>query len=466
MRTLFAIKNLKFLTLPLAFLFFFGVGIPFTYGATIFTDNFDGYITGALTNQGGWTCDYPNWSVNTSDSKSSPKSIRDDATQNVSQCKKTGASTTEGSISFWFRTTNCGYGSVNRGSLRFYFTGAPYSQMPSIYVGSTIDNGCEISLSDFSTDYVAMNTFDNWTQVIFRWKQEINNYYYYKFGWGGNEESDWTQSIYQIGTFPTGFDRIQLMGFYPVNSNKFYFDSITEAPEEEPPTPPDFRVYGISPVSGTEVTATSTDFTFGWQGLDPDKYEGFTLNFREKNTGLVVKQKIFFTSATSGVEAIPLFDFEFDKKSDYYLESGGILVSDYYRVEAYNDLVSPDYFLTINFAGLSPVFEMSNFATWYGENSKFATPTAIFTSITGFLAPVFSKLGEFGARTSEFFNKEDAYARGYALGLIFPTFNQYIDEIEVFMGGFPIIKLFLVSLIVLLGIFIIKLIMKFIPFFG
>jgi len=229
----FDTSNLKFIAFFVVFFALLTIPTGKILASTIFEDDFDSYFTGALTNQGGWTCDYPNWSVISTDSQTSPNSLRDDATQNVSQCKKTGASTTEGSISFWFKTTNCGYGSVNRGSLRFYFTGAPYSQMPSIYIGSTIDNGCEISLSNFSTEYVPMDTFDNWTQVVFRWKQEINNYYYYKFGWGGNEESDWTQSIYQIGTFPTGFDRIQIMGVHFVNSEFFYFDSIAELPEEE-----------------------------------------------------------------------------------------------------------------------------------------------------------------------------------------------------------------------------------------
>jgi len=456
-----------------SFLFWFSAGLLlclglflFTksvFGATIFTDNFDGYINGALTNQGGWTCDYPNWSVISTDSKSSPKSIRDDATQNVSRCKKTGASTTEGSLSFWFKTTNCGFGSVNRGSLTFYFTGAPYSQLPSIEIKSTIDYGCQISLSNFSTEYVAMDTFDDWTQVIFRWKQEINNYYYYKFGWGGNEESDWTQSIYQIGTFPTGFDRIQIMGFHPVNSEFFYLDSIVEAPEEEPPTPPPFRVYGISPVSGTEITASSTDFTFGWQGLDPEKYNGFTLKFREEKTGIDTKAIFFPTTDENGSASISLASFEFDKNSDYYFKA---IISEYYEIEVFMNLVSPDFYYIINFEGLPAVFEMTDFSTWYNENSKFATPTAIFSSITGFLSPVFSKLGEFGARSSDFFDLDDAYTRGYNLGLVFPTFSQYVDEIEVFMGGFPIVKLFLIGLIVLLGIFTIKLIMKFIPFFG
>lgn len=295
----FDTTNLKFIAFFVVFFALLTIPATKILASTIFEDNFDSYITGALTNQGGWTCDYPNWSVNSTDSESAPYSIRDDATQNVSQCKKTGASTTEGAISFWFKTTNCGYGSVNRGSLFFYFTGAPYSQMPSVQITSRTDTGCEISLSNFSTEYVAMDTFDDWTQVILRWRVEINNYYYYQFGWGGNELSDWTQSIYQIGTFPTGFDRIQITGFYPVNSEKFYFDSIEEpspefldAPIFAPSYPQDCQ---FSLVSSTTLSNFNAVGSVIIPSINPNLYFRFSVIAKNLNTG----ETPYFSTSTA-----------------------------------------------------------------------------------------------------------------------------------------------------------------------
>jgi len=457
-----------------SFLFWFSAGLLlcfglflFTksvFGATIFEDDFDSYGLGDLAGQGGWTCSYSTWNVNSNDFESSPYSIKDDASSYLSLCQKTGASTTEGSTSFWFKTTNCGYGASRREELTFRFSGAPYESLPSITIKSTAETGCEIGLSNISKDYVAMNTFNDWTQAVLRWKV-IDDWYWFKWGWGGQQETSWTESIYSLSWFPTGFDRIDIWGSHGEGGNYFYVDSIAEAPAEAPPPPTPFRVYGISPVSGTEITSTSTEFSFGWEGLATSStsyYQGFWLNFREKTTGIKTEGYLFTTAEPFGTATTSLENFNFEKNSDYYLTAIGAG----YAFGYYTDLVSPEFYYTINIAGLPDVFKMTDFSTWYAENSKFATPTAIFISLTGFLEPVFSKIGEFGERTTEFFDLDDAYTRGYDIGIIFPTFTQYINEIEVFMGGFPILKLFLIALLVLVGIFIIKLIMKFIPFFG
>ncbi|MCJ7619394.1 MAG: hypothetical protein MUP64_04145, partial [Anaerolineae bacterium] len=79
----FDTTNLKFIAFFVVFFALLTIPTGKILASTIFEDNFDSYITGALTNQGGWTCDYPNWSVNSNDSESAPYSIRDDATQNV-----------------------------------------------------------------------------------------------------------------------------------------------------------------------------------------------------------------------------------------------------------------------------------------------------------------------------------------------------------------------------------------------
>jgi hypothetical protein len=436
---------LIFSTILIGFLLFTNV-----FGATIFED-FNSYDLGDLTGQGTWQ-GFSNTAWVVDDVDCLEGQCATTHTSNL-QTYNTFASTTDGTIIFNLNLKNYSqkrlvfrYGSEAGQLVDFYKYGAIFSM--ETFGATTTDIGTTTDevWFELNCEYHNLDHIDASEREI---RCKIDN----------KPFTPWKRVI-QLETYKH-LSRIYLQSYYVGDR----FDYLSDMGYSLPP-PPAFRVYGISPASGTEITSTSTGFSFGWEGLDPEKYEGFTLNFREKNTGIVVKQKIFFTSSISGATTTPLVNFEFDKNSDYYLESAGILVSDYYRVEAYNDLVSPDYFLTINFEGLSPVFEMTDFETWYGVNSKFATPTAIFTSITGFLSPVFSKLGEFGARTTDFFDIADAYTRGYNLGLIFPTFSQYVDEIEVFMGGFPIVKLFLIALIVLLGIFAIKLIMKFIPFFG
>jgi hypothetical protein len=422
------------------------------FGATIFED-FNSYTANVdLLGQGSWT-GTPDTCWVVDDVNCFEGKCAETHTSN-SQIYKDFASSTDGTRVIYLRLKNysqyklvfrySGIGAHSGNLADFYHEENVFSMETHIGEKTILATTTADVWFKLTCEYQGLDHFAEAERQV---RCKVNN----------NTFSAWKQ-IYSPAD---NFTRVYFQSYY-VGDRFDYFAS----EEYTPPPPPAFRVYGISPVSGTEITSTSTDFTFGWEGLDPEIYEGFTLNFREKNTGIVVKQKIFFTSSIYGATTTPLINFEFDKNSDYYLESAGILVSDYYRVEAYNDLVSPDYFLTINFEGLSPVFEMTDFETWYGVNSKFATPTAIFTSITGFLSPVFSKLGEFGARTTDFFDIADAYTRGYNLGLIFPTFSQYVDEIEVFMGGFPIVKLFLIALIVLLGIFAIKLIMKFIPFFG
>jgi hypothetical protein len=452
-----------FITIALVVFLFLYFKID-VFGATIFEDDFDNYIDGALQSQNGWTCQYNNWSVNTEDFESNPKSIKDNAISYVSYCQKNGNYQTEGSFSFWFKTTNCGYNTSRREELSLMFSGTPYENLPRISIKSVADTGCEIGLSNISTEYVAYDIFDDWTQAIFRWRI-IDDWYWFKWGWGGNAETDWTKSIYTIGHFPSGFNRLYVYGTYGEGGNYFYVDSIEEAPAEAPPPPLPFRVWGISPASGTEITSTSTEFSFGWESLATSStsyYQGFWLNFREKTTGIKTEGYLFTTAEPTGTATTSLENFNFVKNSDYYLTAVGAG----YTYGYYTDLVSPEFYYTINIAGLPDIFKMTDFSTWYSENSKFATPTAIFVSLTGFLEPVFSKIGEFGERTTEFFDLDDAYTRGYDIGIIFPTFTQYVNEIEVFMGGFPILKLFLITLLVLVGIFIIKLIMKFIPFFG
>jgi len=59
-----------------------------------------------------------------------------------------------------------------------------------------------------------------------------------------------------------------------------------------------------------------------------------------------------------------------------------------------------------------------------------------------------------------------AYNTGVELGTFIPLYRDYIEGIEYFFGGFPLVQIFIVLVILLIGIFIFRLILKFIPFIG
>jgi hypothetical protein len=243
--------------------------------------------------------------------------------------------------------------------------------------------------------------------------------------------------------------------------NEGYVDNITHEAIGE------IRVWGVSPASGGTTTSTDTNISIGWEGWDfEDIYKDFVFSFREKNTGILTGTKIFAPTTTAGTYTLPLSDFGISKNGNYYLHAKAR--SYLYEYTAYytGDLVSPEWWINVNVEGWEAIFEMPATSTWYAAHSKFATPTAGFLTITNFLTPIYNKLGEFGNRAIEFLNIEEAYDRGYDLGKIIPTYTQYITGIEVFFGGFPIIQIFTAFLAVLLGIFIGRLILKFVPFIG
>ena len=90
----------------------------------------------------------------------------------------------------------------------------------------------------------------------------------------------------------------------------------------------------------------------------------------------------------------------------------------------------------------------------------------LFASVATALGPTFSNIGEFGQTISDYFDVDEAYARGKEIGLSIPIFRYYLSTIDTFFGGFPLMTIFLIILLLMVGIFVFKMIMKFIPFLG
>jgi len=277
--------------------------------------------------------------------------------------------------------------------------------------------------------------------------------------------SDANNRCYWVNSEKSDFNLFNLFRIRNDDNADFYIDELGFYEFG----PPSLRVWSESPESGSIITDIDDNFTIKWEGWDLEwVYKDFVFRFVDQNTGMVSHQIIYTPETESGEIVFKFSDFGFEKNSKYDFSA---IARSYYFPEwgvfYTSELVNPAYWVEIDVEGWTPVFEMPPFTDWYAEKvERFATPTAVFTGITGVLSPIFSKIGEFGESAVKFLDIGQAYQTGYDLGKIIPLFKHYVEAIEFFLGGFPIIQIFLVFMILLIGIFIVRLILKFIPFFG
>jgi len=236
------------------------------------------------------------------------------------------------------------------------------------------------------------------------------------------------------------------------------------------------NVWGISPASETEITNLNSYVVVGYEGMTD--YDSLYINFKNLRTGLATTAKEYKVSeiGDSGELEISLLDFNFDKNGEWYLQAVATYEGYQYQGEYFlsgygwnwtENLTDNIYYLNINIEGFEPIFEMSDYNDWYAENVlRFESPTDMFVMVAGFIEPIFSNIGEFGKRIINYFDLNTAYEKGYQIGLAIPIFTYYVNQISLFLGGFPIIGWLFIILLILVGIFIFRLIMKFIPFLG
>lgn len=305
----------------------------------------------------------------------------------------------------------------------------------------------------------------------------LDEWHYFKIEW------DWQNQIrFTLNATSTDWITIKNLedkgGYYIKMEAPFKASTYWDTFKEEERQYGDLRVWGVSPESGSTITNLTDIFTFYWEEFDPEVYGGLLVSFYEKNTKIHTAGLLYDDiTEISGQKEVNLEDFGFDKNGDYYFHAiswekrleliGGMFLSPTGWIEVWTgDLVSPDYYLDIAIEGFSGFFEMEVFLDWYAINSKFATPTDLFSAIAEFLNPIYSKIGEFGNRVISFIDTNTAYSKGANLGIVIPATLHYVSAIEFLIGGFPIVKIFLGFLLIIIGIFAFKLIMKFIPFFG
>jgi hypothetical protein len=410
--------------------------------ATIFNVDFDDYEVGTLAGQDGWTCSYNAWEVSGGDYYSSPYAAKDEAQSFVAQCQKDGATSTEGSLSFYVKTENCGYGATRREKLEFRFSGSPFSSYPNITILNNIDDGCYIFFSPLlDYDYVDAGSFDDWVNVRVRWKVEDEKYWF-RWGWGSNQETDWTESSYTIGDFPDGFGRIVLYGTYGAGGEYFWVDEIEEAVEfcslfssfnactaagccwdylpgglawggatsycTACPTGECGSGYNDCQNCLTQETCEAEDFCFWYLG---------TCRYGE--------------TACSGT-SLGLCDNQTDCEN-----AGGYWYDDFCW---YSE--KPNYFISWD--------------DWYAEHGNYATPTEFVNDIASSTQGFFNAIGGFFGKFTEIFNLTEAYANGSGLGSAVPRVRGYLSIVNEFVGGFPLGQTLILFLILMLAISIFR----------
>jgi hypothetical protein len=222
--------------------------------------------------------------------------------------------------------------------------------------------------------------------------------------------------------------------------------------------------------------STQTDKTVlvsgTWIAVDPAIYADIRLYFKHTGNGVdtVSTGQIVPVTSSSGSFSIPLSAFDFDFNGDWVLTSVADLkapqLSDFIQT---SNIIDPSgYHLNINFSTLTTLFTFSDWSTWYGTNAAggYTAPSDFGNAFVGFFTPIFENAFRFANAVLQYFDVGQAEAQGAKLGGALPIADAYVSKLDVFFGGFPLMTLFKFTLIILLAIFVIRTVFKFIPFFG
>jgi hypothetical protein len=242
------------------------------------------------------------------------------------------------------------------------------------------------------------------------------------------------------------------------------------------PAPPVATLTFTAPANGATITDLTNTLDISYSNLDYVNFPYLQIQGQSEKIGVSTP---FFTQTLStgtGTFSIPFSDFGIETNERYFF--GGAQFKVPYIGGGTEDLVNlnpaVEYGLYFNITGALTPYFFTNFDEWYTENvasngAGYATPSAWAETLVSFLTPVLEKVGEFGDKIQQFLNVSDSYSKGYSIGVVFPTFNAYIDKINVFFGGFPLASFFKWTITIMFGLFCVKGILKllaFIPFFG
>ena len=425
----------------------------------IFTDNFDAYSTGNIVGQGSWIRDSgnTNWAQIFNDNYVSyPNSLYLPHTEINTQnsVSKSFDEVCEGSIEFKFKMVNSVGGNQDEISVALYETNVP-SVVSRFYIGGdNLEVRGRVSSGD--GNYIILGTIENdiWYKFGSEWDciEKKVRYNFNENGW-----SEWYNSSMNSSD-PANLIVIYHQFKATGGQNDFYIDDIKEYYY----TP---AVYLTTPVSGSTITDDSTELVGGWTNIDSTTWTNIKISFNDyqitESSGVV---NVPITD-DYGTFEIPLSDFNIPHNGGWTLAT---IVENNYE---YNfDISNPSYALIFDVEGWEVPYEFTDFETWYDENVEdFDDPSVWAVNLTGFLNPVFEKIGQFGNRINVYLNISDAYAKGVQIGAVFPVIGAYIEKIDLFFGGFPIVQFFKWGILIMVGLFAVKIILKllaFIPFIG
>lgn len=221
-----------------------------------------------------------------------------------------------------------------------------------------------------------------------------------------------------------------------------------------------------SPANHSTITDLATQIDVVWQGINHEIYPYIWLSFIDTKIYEHSEIYSFLITADSGEIEIPLTEFGFSKNGQWDFRATAE-----YDANTFLDLTpEPPYYLIFDVESLPEPYYFSDFDTWYGENvDDYEAPSEWASAMVGYLEPIFGKIGEFGTRITSYLDTSDAYERGWDIGKVFPVIIAYVSKIDMFFGDFPLITFFKWLILIMIGLFVVKIILKllsFIPFFG
>lgn len=429
-------------------------------------DDLESYdVDSTIGGQGDWW-DEGIMRISDTVSQSGSKSMRTTSSNYENFGHDTDDSLTQGTQSFWFYP-NEARGTTKIFTIRLWHNN--YYNGSALLTASIAWDGTNYKIRLQSEDYLVDGVdievnHAEWNSFEMIWDSTAGAYGKGSIRLNGNEIfSDIDMTDQAPYTTPT---RVIFRTNWDYN---FYLDSFGGAIVADP------SVDLNSPASGTEITDLDQNITVNYSDLDD--YDTLYLAFRHPFTQISTDAKTYEISniGGSGQLEIPLTDFNIEKNGNWYLTAIASYEGYQYEGEYFlggygsnwtDELTNGTDYLDINIDGYEEIFAMSDFESWYNENSQFDSPTDMFVSITGFFSPVFSRVGEFGNRITNYFETDQAFSQGRDIGKAIPVFTYYVGQIGTFLGGFPVIKWFMIGILILVGIFIFKVIFKFIPFLG
>lgn len=470
MRFVFKKIVVRFGSIVLILVLYFAVSGAFTpVEAELYLDNFDSYSTGNLFSQSDWYSINQNvGTVSDILSLSAPNSFVVGSQFSSDYAGYQIGANTEGRVeAYIYVYTVSGSGSGQAVGISNYY-------VFNVSDGGKVDireNGdVWLSASGMSGGSVLIDTLTEtgWIKVELWWSG-AGTFLTMK---GCVDE---VCTTYQTFNAPEQTKNITAVGIFThTNGNgNWYLDDFAYYTDASLSTEP--SIWGITPESGTEITNLDQTLTVGYINLND--YDSVYISFKHPQTGIFTEAIQFDTSVIgdNGELELDISDFNIDKNGGWFLHAvatyEGYQYEDEYFLSGYGwnwtgDITDGEYYLDINIAGYEEMFVMSGFQNWYFSVSKFATPTDMFVSIVGFFEPTFNRIGEFGNRLADYFNVAESYAQGYEIGRTIPYFTYFVGQISLLLGGFPVLMWLVITILILVGFFIFRLVLKFIPFLG